>query len=87
VFTSSDGGKHRRSNFRRRVWLSALTGDDAYGRPAVQPGMHFHDLRHTHQTWLIEDRVPEVVQLQRLGHRFGGTRVGDTGIEPVTSSV
>ena len=34
--------------------------------------MHFHDLRHTHKTWLIEDRVPEVVQHQRLGHRFGG---------------
>ena len=36
--------------------------------------MHFHDLRHTHKTWLIEDRVPEVVQHQRLGHRFGGVR-------------
>ena len=34
--------------------------------------MHFHDLRHTHKTWLIEDRVPEVVQHQRMGHRFGG---------------
>jgi integrase len=75
VFTGPDGGLHRRSNFRRRVWIPALTGaDDAdgRGRPPIQPGMHFHDLRHTHKTWLIEDRIPEVVQHQRLGHRFGG---------------
>ena len=72
VFTGADGGLHRRSNFRRRVWIPALTGDDARSWPPVQPGLHFHDLRHTHKTWLIEDRVPEVVQHQRLGHRFGG---------------
>jgi integrase len=75
VFTGVDGGLHRRSNFRRRVWLPALTGGDdadAVGRPPIQPGMHFHDLRHTHKTWLIEDRVPEVVQHQRMGHRFAG---------------
>lgn len=40
--------------------------------PPIPPGMHFRDLRHTHKTWLIEDRVPEVVQHQRMGHRFGG---------------
>jgi integrase len=30
--------------------------------------MHFHDLRHTHETWLVED-VPRVLRLQRLGHK------------------
>ncbi|WP_420803664.1 tyrosine-type recombinase/integrase [Saccharothrix deserti] len=34
--------------------------------------MHFHDLRHTHKTWLIEDGVPEVLQHKRIGHRFRG---------------
>ena len=74
MFTGPDGGLHRRSNFRRRVWIPALDrrATHARGRPPIQPGMHFHDLRHTHKTWLIEDRVPEVVQHQRLGHRFGG---------------
>jgi len=31
--------------------------------------MHFHDLRHTHETWLVEDQVPRVLRLQRLGHK------------------
>jgi hypothetical protein len=60
VFAGPDGGLHRRSNFRRRVWLPALTDlddVDAAGRQPIQPGMHFHDLRHTQKTWLIEDRV------------------------------
>jgi hypothetical protein len=36
--------------------------------------MHFHDLRHTHKTWLIEDDIPEVAQAKRLGHRLAGVR-------------
>lgn len=36
--------------------------------------MHFHDLRHTHKTWLIEDEVPEAAQAKRLGHRLPGIR-------------
>ncbi len=31
--------------------------------------MHFHDLRHTHETWLIEDHVPRIMRLVRLGHK------------------
>ena len=34
----------------------------------------FHDLRHTHKTWMIEDNVPEVAQAKRLGHRLPGVR-------------
>jgi integrase len=34
--------------------------------------MHFHDLRHTHKTWLIEDGVLEVLQHNRIGHKFHG---------------
>lgn len=36
--------------------------------------MHFHDLRHTHKTWLIEDGIPEIAQARRLGHRLAGVR-------------
>lgn len=69
VFTGPDEGLLRRSNFRRRVWLPALEGNEALGWAPIQPGMHFHDLRHTHKTWLIEDHVPRILQLQRLGHK------------------
>lgn len=31
--------------------------------------LHFHDLRHTHETWLIEDDVPRILRLVRLGHK------------------
>ena len=74
VFTGSDGGLLRRSNFRRRVWLPATGGDHRTGTAPVCAGLHFHDLRHTHKTWLIEDGVPEVAQSKRLGHRLAGVR-------------
>ncbi|WP_367139069.1 tyrosine-type recombinase/integrase [Saccharothrix sp. HUAS TT1] len=38
----------------------------------MNPDMHFHDLRHTHKTWLIEHGVPEVLQHKRIGHKFHG---------------
>lgn len=66
VFTTARGGLYRRSNFNRRVWRPAAD--------AVIQGFHFHDLRHTHKTWMIEDGVPEVVQSKRLGHELGGVR-------------
>ncbi|MBB5801328.1 integrase [Saccharothrix ecbatanensis] len=72
VFTGQDGGLHRRSNFRRRVWLHALQGDRTLGWSPTKPHMHFHDLRHTHKTWLIADGVPEVLQHKRIGHKFRG---------------
>jgi integrase len=43
VFTSPSGTPMRHSNFRRRVWLSAL-------KAAGLPTIHFHDLRHTGNT-------------------------------------
>ncbi|MEU0469157.1 tyrosine-type recombinase/integrase [Amycolatopsis sp. NPDC006131] len=69
VFTGANGGLHRRSNFRRRVWLPALAGDEDRGWAPLNQGMHFHDLRHTHETWLIEDGVPRILRLVRLGHK------------------
>jgi integrase len=75
VFTATDGGGLlRRSNFRRQVWLPAVGGDPRRGWAPVMPGLHFHDLRHTHKMWLIEDGVPEIAQCKRLGHRLPGVR-------------
>jgi integrase len=76
VFTGRDSGWHRRSNFRRRVWQPALAADPTLGWAEIQPSMHFHDLRHTHKTWLIEDETAHVLQLQRLGHQRAGDASG-----------
>lgn len=72
VFTGRDGGLLRRSSFHRRTWRPALDGNPAKNLPPILPGMHFHDLRHSHKTWLIEDGIPEVAQAKRLGHRLPG---------------
>ena len=72
VFTAVEGGWHRRANFRRRVWLSAVAGDVKRGWDPIALGLHFHDLRHTHNTWLIEDHVPDVLRHRRMGHRQKG---------------
>jgi integrase len=69
VFTGANGALHRRSNFRRRAWLPALAGDAKLGWAPLNQEMHFHDLRHTHETWLIEDGVPRILRLVRLGHK------------------
>jgi integrase len=74
VFAGAHGGYLRRSNFNRRTWTPAVSGDPERGVPPVIAGMHFHDLRHTHKTWLIEDDIPEIAQAKRLGHRLPGIR-------------
>ncbi|MFI6026564.1 hypothetical protein [Amycolatopsis magusensis] len=74
VFTGADGSLYRRSNFRRRAWLPAVEGCRTRSWTPIKPGMHFHDLRHTHKTWLIEDEIPEVLRHVRLGHKFHGIR-------------
>ncbi|OLB81920.1 MAG: site-specific integrase [Actinobacteria bacterium 13_2_20CM_2_71_6] len=74
VFVGHDGGLLRRSNFHRRTWRPATDGNPTKNIPAIVAGMHFHDLRHSHKTWLIEDGVPEAAQAKRLGHRLPGIR-------------
>jgi integrase len=72
VFTTPGGargpsGALAANNFRR-VWLRALEqagldkGWPEYG------GLHFHDLRHSHATWLLALRVPMIAVSARLGH-------------------
>lgn len=41
--------------------------------PIVE-GLTFHDLRHSHKTWMISAGVPEVAQAERLGHKIPGVR-------------
>ncbi|MFJ9174908.1 tyrosine-type recombinase/integrase [Streptomyces sp. NPDC102360] len=75
LFTSPRGNNIRRSTFSRRLWAPATRGTtlpDATTWPPLKPGLTFHNLRHTHKTWLIEDNIPDVAQARRLGHTLKG---------------
>lgn len=74
VFLGARGAFLHRSNFSRRMWRPAVNGDIAAHTGPVLANMHFHDLRHTHKTWMIEDDIPEIAQARRLGHQVGGVR-------------
>jgi hypothetical protein len=40
----------------------------------VKQGLTPHGLRHSHKTWMIEDKIPEVLAELRLGHEIPGIR-------------
>jgi integrase len=78
VLCSPEGKPWRRSNFRQRYWRPAWDGhlpDDPSNKdhvPPILPWFTFHEGRHTHNTWLIEDGIPEVARRARLGHKMKG---------------
>jgi integrase len=82
LFVDSDCNAHRRSNFGRYRWRPACDGwperkasRNHPGRLAAPPiveTLRIHDLRHTHKTWLMEDRIPAVAIDERLGHATPG---------------
>ena len=59
---------------RSAAYTSEYKAVMAVARNDKSDAMHFHDLRHTHKTWLIEDGVPEVAQAKRLGHKMRGVQ-------------
>jgi integrase len=110
LFPSSTGEGYRRSNFARQLWRPACDGWPARearrGHPGIEEaptivkGMRFHDLRHTHDTWLTEEHVPKIARDARLGHKTPGiegiyTHVTDVmkrpveprGLEPLTPAL
>src|SRR5215211_3519976 len=72
IFTSPGGsrgpsGTLAHNNFVR-VWKRALAKAELAHLWPEYGGLHFHDLRHTHATWLIAQRVPMIAVAGRLGH-------------------
>ncbi len=62
MFTGPDGGPIRRTNWRRPVWMPAVTA------AGIEPAPGFHDLRHTSAALAIaEGAHPKAIQA-RLGH-------------------
>jgi integrase len=61
VFATPTGAPLRHSNFRRRVWLSALSD-------AGLPTIHFHDLRHTGNMLAANAGAGLRELMDRLGH-------------------
>ncbi|MBW4717337.1 tyrosine-type recombinase/integrase [Saccharothrix obliqua] len=73
IFVTSERQLLRRSNFGRRAMRPAADGNHHRTNPAVSvhpvaPGLTFHGLRHSHNTWLIADGIPDVGRARRLGH-------------------
>lgn len=60
VFPGPEGGPLHEGNYRRRQWLPAVK------RAGLEP-LSFHDLRHTHTSWLIAAKWPEFQIVKRLG--------------------
>jgi hypothetical protein len=75
VFPNETGGFLWRHSWRSRTFNPAFDGNLEIADPAVRtypirPGLTFHELLHSHKTWLIAAGVPEVAQARRLGHRM-----------------
>jgi integrase len=51
-----------RANFRKRTWLPAVQ------RAGVGADVRFHDLRHTHASWLLAGGADLKVVMDRMGH-------------------
>ncbi|WP_329482824.1 site-specific integrase [Kribbella sp. NBC_01484] len=61
VFTGAKGAQLRRSTFQRN-WRKGLNGAGLTGR------VHFHDLRHTGNTWAAESGATLRELMERMGH-------------------
>ncbi|GDY30072.1 tyrosine-type recombinase/integrase [Gandjariella thermophila] len=63
VFTSPEGARLRRANFRRSVkW------DDNKRKAGLPPEFHFHDLRHTGNQLAAEAGASTRELMYRMGH-------------------
>ncbi|MEU5852665.1 tyrosine-type recombinase/integrase [Saccharopolyspora shandongensis] len=75
VFPNDNGGFLWRHTWRTRTFNPAFDGNFDLPNPhlrlyPIRPGLTFHELRHSHKTWLIAAGIPEIAQARRLGHRM-----------------
>lgn len=65
VFPNGRGAQLTSSNFHQTAWQKAVTAAREEG---LKKTPRFHDLRHTHASWLLQEGVPIFVVSRRLGH-------------------
>jgi len=71
IFTSPGGSRGPAGTVARnfhRVWKRALVKAELAHLWPEHGGLHFHDLRHTHATCPIAQRVPMIAVAGRFGH-------------------
>jgi site-specific recombinase XerD len=62
LFANRAGQPISRSSFRSRVWLPAVTAT------GLDFHVRWHDLRHTHASWLVAGGADLKTVMDRLGH-------------------
>jgi integrase len=62
LFATRDGTPISRNTFRTRVWLPAVQAS------GVDFAVRFHDLRHTHASWLLAGGSDIKSVMERMGH-------------------
>jgi integrase len=74
MFCTDAGRWLWRTTFIERIWRPACDGHPTHSWKPIITGFRFHDLRHTHRTWMDEDGIAEPLKSQRLGHQLPGIR-------------
>jgi integrase len=76
LFTTTQGHVVRHNNFFNRVWKPAVIDARHAGLPKAP---RIHDLRHTHASWLIAEKVSLPAIQRRLGHESITTTIDRYG--------
>ncbi|MGP3914386.1 tyrosine-type recombinase/integrase [Nonomuraea sp. 10N515B] len=64
----------------RGFWGYDIQRQHVYSWLPLLPGLTPHGLRHSHQTWMAEDRIDEKLRDERMGHASEGMRAHYTHI-------
>lgn len=82
VFATPEGKWWRRGNFARSHLRPAADGREAIERKRgfagrekwepILPGLTMHGLRHSHDTWMKDDRVDRALRFETLGWSVSG---------------